>query len=115
MNSLYALPPLWATESTETQDIILATRFTCAWHAMAWYPVEFDEKLQVAYGLTVRAVPEWRHFHASELSIAHGGVPVVHDQRFVGGRVPLVPDIRRHHLDDITPFYPSPLPDLGLG
>jgi len=115
MNPLFSLPPLWTTESTETQDILLALRFACAWHAMAWYPVEYDDKLEVAYGLTVRALPEWRHFHARELSAVYGGVPVIYDQRFVGGCVPLVSDIRRHHLDDITPFYPAPLPDLGLG
>lgn len=114
MDSLQCLPPLWTTEGTETQDIVLGVRFTCAWHAMAWYPVEYDAKLEVAYGLTVRSVPEWRHFHVRELGVTHGGASVVHDKKFVSGRVPLVADIRRHYLDDITPFHPAPLPDLGL-
>ena len=115
LSILQTLPPLWTTEGTETQDIVLRLRFACAWHNLTWHPVEFDAGLQVAYGLTVRMVPEWRHFSVGELTAVYGGVPVLHDGRFVGGRVPLVPSVRRHALDDISQFFPMPVPDLGLG
>jgi hypothetical protein len=114
LTALQSLPPLWETETHETSDIVLRLRFTCPWHGLNWLPVEFDQALGVAYGLTVHMVPEWRHFNVTELTAQFGGQSVIHDKRFFGGRVPVVANIAQYHLDDITTFYPHPLPDLGL-
>lgn len=99
------LPPLWATEARETAELVLPLRLTCRWHGLNWYPVEKGG--DVLFGLTTRVIPEWRHFHISELLGRHHGDPVVIDRNHKPAAAPDVPEIWAHRLDDTTPFWPS--------
>lgn len=103
--ALAHLPPLWTTESRETEDIFLPVRLSSRWHRLTWYPVERDD--DVLFGLTLWTVPEWRHFRIEELDRPYGGFPVKVDRTHVPQRVPRVPEIAIHRLDDLTPFAPS--------
>lgn len=103
--ALAVLPPLWTTETRDTEDLVLPVRLTCRWHRLTWYPVERSG--EVLFGLTVMARPEWRHFHIEELARSHGGFPVTVDRAHVPQRVPRVPEIAMHRFDDLTPFAPS--------
>lgn len=103
--ALAHLPPLWSTESRETEDIVLPVRITSRWHRLTYYPVERSD--DVLFGLTLVQRPEWRHFHIHELDRTYGGFPVAVDRTHVPQRVPRVPEIAIHRLDDLTPFVPS--------
>lgn len=108
------LPPLWSTESRETTHIDLTFRIRCAWHCLTWYPVEIDSDETTLYGLTTRIVPEWRHFSVSEVMRTYGGHRPRLDRGFVPARVPLVSEVRNFSLDDISPFVPDSVKDLGI-
>lgn len=99
------LPPLWTTESLETEDIVLPIRLASRWHRLTWYPVERGG--DVLFGLTLWTVPEWRHFRIDELLHSYAGFPVTVDRAHVPQRVPRVPEIAIHRLDDVTPFAPN--------
>jgi|GEM_PF-3243441 len=108
------LPPLWTTECQETSAIELSLRFTCKWHGLTWYPIEYDPVGGVAYGLTTHIVPTWRHFNVRELSERYGNAEVVLDRGFIPGRVPLIREVALYCLDDLTPFLPLPVQVPGL-
>mgnify|MGYP001806156575 CR=1 FL=1 len=99
------LPPLWATESLETDQITLPLRLSCCWHGLTWFPVERSDDL--FFGLTLQTIPAWRHFHISELITRYHGHPVLLDKEHQPALAPEVPEIARSHLLDLSPFYPS--------
>lgn len=99
------LPPLWSTEAKTTEEIVLPIRLSCRWHRLVWYPVERTD--DVLFGFTLRIVPEWRHFHASELTGRYAGHDVVVDGAHLPRPVTTTTEVRLHKLDDLTPFIPS--------
>ena len=99
------LLPLWSTEGRATEEIVLPVRMASRWHRLTWYPVERTD--DVLYGLTLRTVPEWRHFHLSELTAAYGGYEVRLDTAHVPRRTPAVAEVRIHVFDDLSPFIPT--------
>lgn len=101
---LSRLPPLWSTEARDTAEIVLPLRFTCRWHRLTWYPVERSG--HTLFGLTLRTVPEWRHFDQSELTGAHHSRSVHLDWTHVARTVPQVPEVRLHDLADLSTFAP---------
>lgn len=109
MNSLLAatekLPPLWSTEAQATEEIMLPLRLACRWHRLVWYPVERTD--DVLFGFTLRIVPEWRHFHVSELTARYAGHDVLLDQSHIPRPTITTAEIRIHRLDDLTPFLPT--------
>ncbi|WP_374470247.1 hypothetical protein [Phenylobacterium sp.] len=103
--ALAELPPLWTTESRDTDEIVLPVRLSTRWRRLTWYPVEREG--EIVFGLTLVTVPEWRHFHVEEFGRLYGGFPVAKDASHLARRVPRVPEIAMHRLDDLTPFVPS--------
>ena len=106
LKRLMLLPKLWATEATETSDLSLPLCLKCKWHNLLWYPVEFDPNRNIIYGLTIKTIPEWRHFYAEELFRQYQKQAVIIDNNHVCIPAPEVPEIARFMLDDITPFIP---------
>jgi hypothetical protein len=111
-DALGRLPPLWATEARDTEDIVLPLRLTCRWHRLTWYPVERDE--DIVFGLTLTTLPQWRHFHLDELVRPYGGHAVKLDPAHVAMRAPHVPEVALHCFDDLAPFTPSTPRMAGL-
>ncbi|MBX9803916.1 MAG: hypothetical protein K2Y04_14290 [Caulobacteraceae bacterium] len=96
------LPPLWSTEAKATEEIVLPLRLSCRWHRLVWYPVERTG--DVLFGFTLRMLPEWRHFHASELTARYAGHDVVVDAAHLPRPATATTEVRLHKLDDLTPF-----------
>ena len=99
------LLPLWSTEARATEEIVLPLRLACRWHRLTWYPVERTD--DVLFGLTLRTIPEWRHFHLSELTAGYGGHEVRLDPAHVARRSPAVTEVKLHAFDDLTAFIPT--------
>ncbi|MGD9637521.1 MAG: hypothetical protein AB7U85_00505 [Alphaproteobacteria bacterium] len=112
LQRLKLLPKLWATEAIETSDLSLPLCLRCNWHNLLWYPVEFDEQRNIIYGLTVKSIPEWRHFHVEELFKQYQRQPVIINSNHICVSAPEVPEIARFMLDDITPFIPMNVKDI---
>ncbi|WP_019647228.1 hypothetical protein [Novispirillum itersonii] len=104
------LPPLWSTDARETDQLVLPFRLSCRWHQLTWFPVERTD--DVFYGLTLRTIPEWRHFHLRELTARYGGHAVLTDPDHIPAPASEIAGLVHHALLDLSRFHPSdpPLP-----
>lgn len=78
------LPKIGATEDKPLEEKMLKWKFFCPWSSWKWYPIEYDPKDGIFFGLVDGDFVEWGEFALSELVDLKGpfGMAIERDKYF---------------------------------
>lgn len=83
------LPPLYATDKTDTAEKLIVTKFFFPAGVWTWFAVEGEQKTNdfIFFGYVVGDFPEWGYFSLNELEgININGLRIERDLHFKPGK-----------------------------